>query len=91
VAETGQYFRDALLHPLSGPDSEYSKHLLNVGQSVTDVHGAVFRKTVLFRFVNLFIPAVRTWGWKTGIVFINISPQLLPHTSAAALVCFSYG
>jgi hypothetical protein len=45
----------------------------------------VFQKTVLFRFVNVFIPGVRKRGWIVGIVFIDTTAQLLTPTGAAAL------
>jgi hypothetical protein len=72
------YFRDALLPLLSSLDNQGGKHLRNVGQCVTDV------------FCNIIVPGVRKWGWIVSIVFIDTSPQLVPPTAAAVLVCLSY-
>jgi hypothetical protein len=36
----------------------------------------VFQKIALFRFVNVFIPGLRKWGWIVGIIFIDTSAQL---------------
>jgi hypothetical protein len=88
-AKIGQCFRDGLLPPLSSPENEGSKHFWNVGQFLTDVHGGVFQKTVPFRFVNELVPGVRKWGWIVGILFIDTSAQLIPHTAAGVLIFFS--